>query len=136
MGEQTTIAWTQATANESWGCRKVDSACKNCYMFRMREAHGDSGTRLIRKDLAQVSRQISNYAVSKRLIFFDDMTDLFGEFNSFEYIEKVFEEIIETNDDRTFQLLTKRIGRAMVFYRQKGYVPRNVWQGCSIGGGR
>jgi len=102
-------------------------------MFRMRESHGDTGTRLIRKDLHKVSAQISAYSPEKRLLFFDDMTDLFGEFNSFEYIEQVFEEIIETNDDREFQLLTKRIGRAMVFYRKKGYVPRNVWQGCSIG---
>lgn len=40
MGEQTNIAWTDATWNPWYGCHKVSEACKNCYMFREMRRYG------------------------------------------------------------------------------------------------
>lgn len=31
MGEQTEIAWTDATFNPWWGCTRIDPACEHCY---------------------------------------------------------------------------------------------------------
>lgn len=34
MAERTGIEWADATWNPWWGCHKVSTGCKNCYMFR------------------------------------------------------------------------------------------------------
>jgi protein gp37 len=82
-------------------------------------------------DLAKRERELNSWPPDKRLIFVNDMTDTFGEFYSFDLIEE-WHRLFERHPEREFQLLTKRIGRAMVFYRSRP-VPRNVWVGCSIG---
>lgn len=135
MGKETEISWTTATANESFGCRKVDKACQKCYMFRLREKWGEKGTDIKRFNLQKLSKRIASWPAEKRLVFLDDMTDLFGEFNSYDYIKQVFEIVIIPNSNREFQLLTKRIGRALVFFRDywKKPIPQNVWIGCTIG---
>ena len=140
MGRDTSIAWCDATVNESFGCRMVDRACglgedlskRGCYMFRMRKAWGQKGTDIVRFDLDKIAARIKSWPPEKHRIFLDDMNDLYGEFNDFDRIEAVHRVIIEGNPDRIFQTLTKRIGRAMVFYRTRP-VPENVWVGCSVG---
>lgn len=135
MGKETGISWTTATANESFGCRQVDEACKKCYMFRLREKWGEKGDDIKRFNLQRLSKRIASWPKEKNLVFLDDMTDLFGEFNSYDYIRQVFDVVILPNQNREFQLLTKRIGRALIFFRDhwKGQIPQNVWIGCSIG---
>jgi protein gp37 len=82
-------------------------------------------------DIAKREKELNSWPPEKRLVFVNDMTDTFGEFYSFDLIEK-WHQLFERHPEREFQLLTKRIGRAMVFYRSRP-VPRNVWVGCSIG---
>ncbi len=131
MGKETSIAWTHATLNFGWGCRKVDSACQNCYMFRLSRGWGINPERVRTFDIAKREKELNSWPLDKRLVFVNDMTDTFGEFYSFEIIEE-WHKLFERHPEREFQLLTKRIGRAMVFYRSRP-VPRNVWIGCSIG---
>jgi len=131
MGKNTNISWTQASLNLGWGCRKVDSACLNCYMFRLSKGWGINPEHIRTFDIAKREKELNSWPPEKRLIFLNDMTDTFGEFFSFEVIEE-WHRFIERHPERTFQLLTKRIGRAMVFYRSRP-VPKNVWLGCSIG---
>jgi protein gp37 len=131
MGKDTTIAWTQASLNFGWGCRKVDSACQNCYMFRLSKGWGINPEQVRTFDIAKREKELNKWPPEKRLIFVNDMTDTFGEFYSFELIEE-WHKFFERHPEREFQLLTKRIGRAMVFYRSRP-VPRNVWVGCTIG---
>ena len=104
-------------------------------MYRMRAEWGERGDEIKRYNLENLSKRIKSWPAAKHLVFFDDFTDLFGEFNSYEYIKQVFEVVILANPDREFQLLTKRIGRALVFFRDywKRPIPRNIWVGCSIG---
>lgn len=42
MGEQSAIAWTDATFNAWWGCSRVSPGCENCYAetFSARVGHG------------------------------------------------------------------------------------------------
>ena len=131
VGRDTSIAWTDATLNFGWGCRKVDSACQNCYMFRLSRQWKIDPEKIRTFDIAKREKELNSWPLSKRLIFVNDMTDTFGEFYSFDLIEE-WHQLFERHPEREFQLLTKRIGRAMVFYRSRP-VPRNVWVGCSIG---
>lgn len=75
MGKETGIEWTDATLNFGWGCRKVDSACKNCYMFRLSKAWGrDTGKHQI-FDLNKREKELNSWPKEKRLIFVNDMTE-------------------------------------------------------------
>jgi protein gp37 len=133
MGKDTSISWTHATLNLGWGCRKVDSACANCYMFRLSYDWKIDPTRIRTFDITKREKELNSWPLDKKLVFLNDMTDTFGEFFSFELIEQ-WHQLFERHPEREFQLLTKRIGRAMVFYRDHwGKPPRNVWLGCSIG---
>jgi protein gp37 len=131
MGKDTSISWTDASLNLGWGCRKVDSACANCYMFRQSKLWKINPEEIRTFDLAKREKELNSWPLSKKLIFVNDMTDTFGEFYSFDLIEE-WHRFFEKHPEREFQLLTKRIGRAMVFYNSRP-VPRNVWVGCSIG---
>lgn len=129
LGKDAAIEWTQATLSLGWGCRKVASACKNCYMFRLSDQF-KIPTEPRKLDIGKQERELQKWK-HKTLIFVNDMTDSFGEFYSFDLIEQ-WHQLFERHPDKQFQLLTKRIGRAMLFYRRRP-VPRNVWVGCSIG---
>lgn len=65
-------------------------------------------------------------------IFLNNYSDTFHEQIPFAKIKEWHDRIIEAFPDFTLQLLTKRIGRAMVYYREHK-VPDNVWIGCTIG---
>jgi protein gp37 len=133
MGKDTSIAWTDATLNFGWGCRKVDSTCSNCYMFRLSKTWGIDPTQIRTFDIGKREKELNSWPASKHLIFVMDMSDIFGEFYSYELIAE-WHHLFERHPDREFQLLTKRVGRALVFYRDYwGKPPRNVWVGCSIG---
>jgi len=142
MGRETTIAWTNATLNLSWGCTKVDvdpknGACVNCFMFRLSRQFGIDPEAIRVFDINKKEAELRSWGKEKVLVFVDDMTDIFGEFYAFDLIASWF-ELFKRNKDRQFQILTKRIGRAMVFFRdfwaRTGQpVPDNVWIGCSIG---
>lgn len=138
MGQDTSIEWTHGTLNLAWGCRKVDKspqngACYKCFMFRMSDGWGIDPTLVRRFDLHKRIKDLEAWPDEKVLVFLNDMSDTFGEFFAFEEIEKWHRDLIERFPNKQFQLLTKRIGRAMLFYYQRGRVPDNVWMGTSIG---
>jgi len=100
-------------------------------MFRLSKGWGIDPEKIRTFDIAKREKEMSKWPPEKRLIFVNDMTDTFGEFYSFDLIEE-WHRFFERHPEREFQLLTKRIGRAMVFYRSRP-VPGNVWVGCTIG---
>jgi protein gp37 len=100
-------------------------------MFRQSRQWGINPLEIRTFNLAKREKELNSWPPEKELIFVNAMTDTFGEFYSFDLIEK-WHQFFERHPEREFQLLTKRIGRAMVFYRSRP-VPRNVWVGCSIG---
>ena len=138
MGHNTAISWTQATRNLVMGCRKVDTdpltgACVNCYIYRNMPQYGMNPDVLTYMNLEKAKSDLRAWK-DVRLIFLNDYSDTFHEDIPFKTILRWHREIIEANPDKEFQLLTKRIGRAMMFYR-KYYtvVPRNIWIGTTIG---
>ncbi|MDG7035632.1 MAG: DUF5131 family protein [Nitrososphaerota archaeon] len=138
--KNTQIEWTHATFNFAWGCRKVDrdpltGACANCFAERLMKRYGFDFETLRWLDLGRIVDSISKLPKEKKLIFLMDMSDIFGEFFADETILSWHKKVIEVFPDREFQLLTKRIGRAMAFYRKyyNSKPPRNIWIGASVG---
>jgi len=138
LGKSTTISWTQATRNLVMGCRKVDidpdtGACVNCYIYRNMPKYGMNPDSITYLNLEKAKAEIRSWKV--KLVFLNDYSDTFHEDIPFETILMWHKEIIETNPDKEFQLLTKRIGRAMMFYRKyyNSAPPKNAWIGTTIG---
>jgi protein gp37 len=139
LGE-TSIAWTDRTRNLVYGCRKVDTdiltgACHECYIFRNLPRYGVDPNKLtylsVENSIKEMKKWSRDPGVKK--IFLNNYSDTFHEDIPFETIDMWVEKIIEAFPNFEFQLLTKRIGRAMMYWQKRGSVPRNVWMGCTIG---
>jgi protein gp37 len=148
MGSSTSISWCDATINLQWGCTKVDRACDNCYMFRLSYdspysanrgkylmmAHSERKIPLKKFDVMKKFHEIEKLGPSKKRIFINSMSDTFHEDVPEHRLREWHEVLFENFPDKIFILLTKRIGRAMLFYRK---YPKllfdHLWIGCSIG---
>lgn len=130
MGKTTGIEWTDATWNPMTGCTKVSAGCKNCYAERVSLRFGDNFKYKFHPDrLAQVGKW-----GKPRRIFVCSMSDLFQEEATDEQIRQVF-EAMGAGPHHTYQVLTKRIERAVVWanYRPGNLPwPTNVWLGTTV----
>jgi protein gp37 len=149
---KTKIEWTDYTWNPVTGCHKVSAGCKLCYAEVLTKRFGKAwGTGDFRDVRTHPDRLNQPLEIMKKLkgkrVFVCDMSDLFHEAVSFEFIFSVFTRMASCRDT-TFQVLTKRIKRAVEFYswfddriHNLGYsaellspvfpVP-NVWLGVSV----
>lgn len=134
MATTTTIEWTEMTWNPVTGCRKVSQGCKHCYAERMAkrlEAMGcgrySSGFEpTLHWDLVQVPKQWKR----PRVIFVNSMSDLFQDEVPIEFIQSVFQTIIDC-PHHTFQILTKRSARLRSLAARLAWPP-NIWLGVSV----
>lgn len=148
------IEWTNRTWNPVTGCFKVSEGCKNCYALRM--SHRLSQNPMIGEKYAGTTTKTAGGKANftgqinlhhdlvfeplrwkkPAMVFVNSMSDLFHEGIPFDFIEKVFDTMIEANW-HTFQVLTKRPERALAFFRENsrynkyGY-KRNIWLGVSV----
>jgi protein gp37 len=129
MGDKTSIGWTDSTINLSWGCTKVSSGCKNCYMFRLSERFG--------KDPEKVVIIVDTYDKFKKKlkgtgkrVFINSMSDTFHETISDEQINEWFTWMF-AHPEHQFQILTKRIRRMLEFFKHHD-CPANCWLGTSV----
>lgn len=130
--KNSSIQWTDHTWNIARGCRKVDSDCKYCYMYR----DSMNGTRY---DPIQIERTKTVFNLPLRIkepskIFTCSLTDFFlPEIDS--YRNEAW-DIIRQCPQHTFQILTKRPERIIECLPSdwgNGY--ENVWLGTSVGSG-
>lgn len=142
----TKIEWTDQTWNPATGCTKVSPGCDNCYMFRQYprlKAMGVAGYETSPDDPRPIPARLDQPRKWRkpRMVFAGSMTDLFHPRIPREYMLRVFAVMRETADARghIFQLLTKRPGRALAFYRWLAapaggafeWHP-NIWLGASV----
>lgn len=134
------IEWTDMVWNPISGCTKVSEGCRNCYAERMAKRQaGRNGYPYNEPFKVTLHPDKLDEPIrwkKPRMIFVNSMSDLFHEDVSFEYIAKVY-DIIKQCPQHTFQILTKRVDRALEFYRKDvrktGHYPgsyawlRNVW---------
>lgn len=137
MGD-TSIEWTDKTWNPVRGCSRVSDGCRNCYAERTAARFCGPGqpyeglavqrpgskwtgeVRLVRERLSDPLR----WRIPRR-VFVNSMSDLFHEKLSNEDIAAVFGVMVKAFW-HTFQVLTKRPGRASEWYRWAAG-GRNVW---------
>lgn len=151
MGERSKIEWTDATWNPVTGCTKVSTGCDNCYAHTL--AHGRLaevyGRRLPVIDTPE--NQADPFAVREwperltqpekwkepRMIFVNSMSDLFHADVPESFVRRIFEVMLRA-DHHTYQVLTKRPGRAARFYRRHADlfhglpIPGHIWMGTSV----
>lgn len=138
------IEWTDETWNPVTGCTRVSPGCDNCYMYalypRLRRmgvpgyASSPDNIRLLRERLSiPLSWQ------KPRRVFVNSMSDLFHPQVPFDFIAAAFQVMQQAADERghLFQILTKRPGRAVAWWRQhetdfpEGWPP-HIWIGTSV----
>ncbi|MEM7124905.1 MAG: phage Gp37/Gp68 family protein [Chloroflexota bacterium] len=134
MATHSQIEWTEMTWNPVTGCNKISQGCKYCYAERMakrlkamkqpRYRNGFQVT--LHEDLIDKPRRW----IKSRVVFVNSMSDLFHEDVPLEFIEKVFNTMIEC-PQHTFQVLTKRGKRLRELGSSLPWAD-NIWMGVSV----
>ena len=141
MSTATRIEWTDTTWNPVVGCTPVSPGCLNCYAatFAGRGLHEHYvGLTVRRQDKLRDGERARTRAVFNgvvrmlpeklteplhwrrpRRVFVNSMSDLFHESVPFEFIAAVY-GVMGAAPEHTFQVLTKRPGRAIEFYQWLG----------------
>jgi protein gp37 len=130
VGDTTTISWSQRTYNplsavtqngqkDRWSCVKISEACRFCYASTLNARFGGSEypwadenagnpivpVRLNEKLLLQ---PLTKAAWRKpAMVFASSMTDLFGRWVPWEWLDKVY-AVMALSPWNTYQVLTKR----------------------------
>ncbi|MEK9499858.1 DUF5131 family protein [Gaopeijia maritima] len=152
MPGKSSIEWTNATWNPVTGCTKVSRGCDNCYaatLARRRLSH------LYVRSLPVVDTPENRedpFAVrvwperltqpaswrDPRMIFVNSMSDMFHSDIPEDYVRQVFEVMLEVSH-HTYQVLTKRPGRAKRFFSRNPdllgedtKLPPHIWLGTSV----
>lgn len=136
MPGSTKIEWTEATWNPTSGCTKVSPGCDNCYAERITERfHG-------RGSFTEVTLHPERLETplrwrKPRMVFVNSMFDLFHPQVPDEFVARVF-AVMHDAEQHTFQILTKRHGRAHALLNDPDFYDRFVgelaelraaWQG-------
>lgn len=134
MADRSRIEWTEATWNPVTGCKQVSPGCAHCYAKtfaeRWRGVRGhpyEEGFDLrLWPDRLDQPRKWKK----PRTIFVNSMSDLFHEDIPSDFIEQVFEVMVDS-EQHTFQVLTKRHERLAELAPDLPWPP-NVWMGVSV----
>lgn len=134
MGERTNIAWTAATWNPWVGCTRVSLGCDHCYMFREQERWGQNPTEVRRASdttfyAPLVWERHAARASLKKLVFTCSYSDFFHQ--KANPWRKEAWNIMTRTPHLTYQVLTKRPGLAVAWYKVHGWLD-NVWLGVSV----
>ena len=137
------IEWTDETWNPVTGCTRVSPGCDHCYMFKMYPRLHGMGAPGYDKTPDQVTllpERIQTPLAWKRprMVFVNSMSDLFHRDVPYAFIQQVFKTMEQAaQDGHIFQVLTKRPGRAVAWWKATdasfpdGW-PANVWIGASV----
>ena len=139
-----TIEWTDETWNPVTGCTRVSPGCDHCYMFalypRLR-AMGVPGYEGDPDEVRLIPERLDVPLgwVKRRRVFVNSMSDIFHPRVPFDFVYRTFDVMRRASHQRghVFQILTKRPGRAVAWWREyQGHFdnvwPANVWIGTSV----
>lgn len=134
MADRSRIEWTEATWNPVTGCDQVSPGCGHCYAKTFAERwRGIAGHPYEQGfDLRLWPERLDQPPKWKkpRTIFVNSMSDLFHEDIPFDFVERVFEVIVDC-EHHTFQVLTKRQERLAELAPDLPWPP-NLWMGVSM----
>ena len=144
MSDNSAIEWTDATWNPVTGCTKVSPGCDHCYMFTqyprltaMRVRGYEVGPHEVQLLPERLDAPL--HWGKPRRVFVNSMSDVFHPKVPFDFVYRMFDVMHKASEQRghVFQVLTKRPGRAVAWWRQHGrdfdnVWPVNVWIGTSV----
>ena len=136
MSDNSAIEWTDATWNPVTGCTKVSPGCAHCYAETITLRFKRGGPFLPGKTTITTHHDRLDIPAkwkSPRRIFVNSMSDLFHDEVPFEFVDRVFQRMIDSNH-HIYQVLTKRPGRMLEYYNwacMSGW-PEHVWAGVSV----
>ncbi|TXH55716.1 MAG: DUF5131 family protein [Desulfurellales bacterium] len=120
----------RATGKSVWGCIRRSPGCAHCYSADLAKRYGRGGD-FTAEELAGYECYIDDEELKSLLsvrripagskCFVGDMTDVFGEWVPFEFLDRLF-AVFALRPDVVFQLLTKRPER-MREYFERGNSP-------------
>ncbi|MCP9625248.1 phage Gp37/Gp68 family protein [Nocardia otitidiscaviarum] len=132
----TGIEWTEATWNPVTGCDRVSPGCDHCYAQSMAARLKAMGSDKYQRDgdprtsgpgfgvtVHPAALEIPLRWRSPRLVFVNSMSDLFHAQVPEEFIARVFAVMLAA-PRHTFQVLTKRPGRARSLLRRRAFARR------------
>jgi protein gp37 len=143
MANKTGIEWTQATWNPTTGCDRTSPGCDHCYALTLAKRLKAMGVQKYQRDgdertsgpgfgitLHPDVLDLPRTWTTPRTVFVNSMSDLFYVAVPVEFIEQVFEVMVET-PQHVYQVLTKRSQRLLRVSSQLTWAP-NIWMGVSI----
>lgn len=144
MADNSAIQWTDATLNFARGCTRVSPGCDNCYMYASYPRWKAMGVRGYHRtpdvvDLTNATAIIGKLDHWKRprRVFINSMSDTFHHDVPWAFPRLLLEKAV-ANPQHTLQVLTKRPGLAVAFWKwmrdEHGWTewPANVWLGTSV----
>jgi len=146
------ILWTDKTWNPIVGCSKISPGCKNCYAERMAKRLKAMGRPEYQEVVDENGWTGKTVFVKERLkipygwekpqkIFVGSMTDLFHESVKTQWIDRIFETMVNKAPQHTYQILTKRPEQMLEYLRRPrlyGYglgsrvYAKNIWIGVTV----
>ena len=141
------IEWTDETWNVVTGCTRISPGCDNCYMFALYPRLKAMGVQAYQHAPDVVALHPGRLWAWRswrkpRLVFVNSMSDTFNQAVPDEFLRWMFQQMrMAIAEGHTFQVLTKRPGRALQFWeRYQGDFlndtgepewPLSIWLGTS-----
>lgn len=145
MGDNSKIAWTDATWNLVTGCTPVSEACQNCYARPTHERLRRIGIEKYQNDFNEVACHDDERLLTQpqrwvrpRRIFLNSMSDTFHPKVPTEFIETMYRAMVAA-PRHIFLVLTKRAERmrdAVTWMHERGILTRensaHIWHGVTV----
>ena len=138
------IEWTDETWNPVTGCTRVSPGCDHCYMFSLYprlKGMAVPGYETAPDEIQLLPGRLRIPLSWKkpRRVFVNSMSDVFHPRVPFDFVFEMFSVMQEAAEERghVFQVLTKRPGRAVAWWRTYEHRfplgwPPNIWIGTSV----
>ena len=134
MATNSSIEWTESTWNPVTGCTKISPGCKHCYAERLAlrlQAMGQNNYRNGFK--TTLHEHVLEYPLKwkkPQVIFVNSMSDLFQDDVPFDFVQKVFDVMVQAHW-HNFQILTKRSELLLAHDKELPW-HENIWMGVSV----
>jgi len=141
--KKTSIEWTDFTWNPVTGCDRISAGCDHCYALTMARRLKAMGMPQYQNDgnprtsgpgfgvtMHPEALDVPRTWTGHRMVFVNSMSDLFHAKVTAAFIHDLI-EVIRDTPQHTYQVLTKRPGRARKLSGKIDW-PDNLWLGVSV----
>lgn len=137
MGKKSDIGWTNASWNVLTGCDKISPGCDHCYAEVQAEKLRQDGSEKYRNGFQLTLHpnliDLPKRWTKPRKIFVNSMADLHHKDVPYDFLDKVYGVMINTNR-HIYQILTKRssLMRDYINTRYVDPISSHIWLGVTV----